>query len=212
MKTMLTFLLFGCWWISSGQSTTLSDEEILEFLKKKKRTWKDMNIPFKDGQVLYDLIIENEYKHIVEIGTSTGHSTIWLAWAASKTGGKVITIEIDERRHLEALRNLEQVGLSQFVDARLEDAHKLVPLLTTPIDFVFSDADKRWYTQYFKDIDPKLSIGGCFTAHNASTRMDGIKEFLEHVYRQENYETHIDRTSSSGILISFKKSERHAKN
>jgi predicted O-methyltransferase YrrM len=67
-----------------------------------------MNIPARDGQLLYDLIIKGNYKSALEIGTSTGHSGIWIAWALSKTGGKLITIEIDPDRHREALRNFRE--------------------------------------------------------------------------------------------------------
>ena len=70
-----------------------------------------MNIPASDGQLLYDLIIKGNYKSALEIGTSTGHSGIWIAWALSKTGGKLITIEIDEERYKTALENFRKVGL-----------------------------------------------------------------------------------------------------
>ena len=50
--------------------------------------------PGEDGPVLYDLIIKNTYTRALELGTSTGHSSIWFAWALSKTGGKLITIEL----------------------------------------------------------------------------------------------------------------------
>ena len=111
-----------------------------------------MNVSEGDGQVLYDLIIENNYKKALEIGTSTGHSAIWIAWALSKTGGKLITIEINERRHKEAMANFQEAGLSEYIDARLADAHQLVHELEGPFDFVFIDADKGWYKNYFIDI------------------------------------------------------------
>jgi predicted O-methyltransferase YrrM len=149
--------------------------------------------------------VKNNYKSGLEIGTSTGHSTIWQAWALSKTGGKIITIEIDEGRHKTALENIEKAGLSKYVDARLGDAHQLVKELNGPFDFVFSDADKDWYLQYFKDIDPKLKAGGCFTAHNVLNAYGNIGEFLEYVNSKPNYTTTIDRSSSSGISISYKK-------
>ena len=157
------------------------DEKVHAFLTKNKSKWRDLNVPYEDGQVLHDLIVQNKYKSALEIGTSTGHSTIWIAWALSKTGGKLITIEIDEERHNEALENLKAVGLSEFVDARLADAHELVKTLKGPFDFVFSDADKGWYTQYFKDVEPKLSIDGCFTAHNVNNNFGGIREFMDYV-------------------------------
>jgi hypothetical protein len=93
----------------------------------------------------------------------------WGAWALSKTGGKLIPIEIDAGLHRKALQNFKAAGVEAFIDARRADAHQLVRELKGPFDFVFLDADKEWYTQYFKDLDPKLVNGGCFTAHNAAT-------------------------------------------
>jgi predicted O-methyltransferase YrrM len=142
-----------------------------------------------------------------EIGTSTGHSAIWIAWALSKTGGKLITIEIHEGRYREALENFEEAGLSGFVDARLADAHELVPELEGPFDFVFVDADKDWYTNYLRAVLPKLEVDGCFTAHNVSGgRMRGISGFLEELESTPNLETEIVRASRSGISISYKRS------
>ena len=122
----------------------------------------------------------------------------------SKTGGKLITIEIDERRHRQAQENFEAAGVTPFVDARLADAHQLVKDLPGPFDFVFSDADKDWYTQYFKDLDGKVAVGGCFTAHNVLDGLSGISAFLDYVRSRPNYETTIDRTSRSGISVSCK--------
>ena len=105
-----------------------------------------------------------------------------------KTGGKLTTIEIDPSRHAEALRNFEEAGVAALVDARLADAHELVKQLPGPFDFVFSDADKDWYLQYFKDVDPKLEVGGCFTAHNVlRSGGGGAGAFLEYVKTLPNY-------------------------
>jgi len=180
------------------------DARVRQFLEKARGDWRDQNVPFEDGQVLHDLIVAKRFTRALEIGTSTGHSAIWIAWALSKTGGRLVTIEIDERRHRTALRNFEAAGVAPYIDARLADAHALVKELAGPFDFVFSDADKDWYTQYFKDIDPKLAPGGCFTAHNVLNRFAGVDAFVRYVEAQPGYETTIDRTSRSGISISCK--------
>lgn len=200
---ILSILLFCLATAAVGQ--TVSDERVQKFLDENRDSWRDLNVPYEDGKVLFDLIVKNNYKSALEIGTSTGHSTIWLAWALSKTGGKLITIEIDEGRHRQAVENLRKVGLSHIVDARLADAHTLVKELPGPFDFVFSDADKGWYIQYFKDVDPKLKSGGCFTAHNVRNNFGGTKEFVDYISALKNYETTIDKTSRSGISISYKK-------
>jgi len=184
------------------------DEKVRLFLASQRGKWVDWNVPEVDGKVLYDLIIKNNYQKAVEIGTSTGHSAIWMAWALSKTGGKLITIEIDKGRYKKALANFRKAGLSDYIDARLADAHQLVEELKGPVDFVFSDADKEWYKNYFIALAPKLEVGGCFTAHNAAGNWGGIKAFIDYVQSQPNFNTTINRSSSSGISISYKVAEK----
>ena len=188
------------------------DAKVKKFLSDNSGQWYDLNIPVSDGELLYNLIIKGKYRSALEIGTSTGHSGIYIAWALSKTGGKLITIEINERRHRTALENFKKAGLSEYVDARLADAHSLVKELKGPFDFVFSDADKDWYKNYFGDVDPKLIVGGCFTTHNISERGMGgrggySRPYLEYVRGLKNYETTLN-TSGGGMLISYKKSQK----
>lgn len=203
------FLMIGAQLIVLAQKPEMHtdlDRRVEKFLNENRTKWRDWNVPYEDWKVLYDLIIKNNYKRALEIGTSTGHSAIWMAWALSKTGGKLISIEIDENRYRTALQNFKKAGVDAFIDARLADAHQLVRELDGPFDFVFSDADKEWYLQYFKDLDPKLAVGGCFTAHNVPKAFGGIKEFLYYIRKLPNYQTTIDRSSSAGISISYKKS------
>jgi len=207
----ISFIFFSSLLINSalGEEAKINinlDSKVRRFIESHRGQWVDWNIPEVDGKVLYDLIIQNNYKKAVDIGTSTGHSAIWMAWALSKTGGKLITIETHEGRYKEALANFKEAGLTEYIDARLADAHQLVKKLEGPFDFVFSDADKEWYKNYFVALAPKLEVGGCFTAHNVSWRSNrGIKEFLDYVLSLPNFETRIDRSSQQGISISYKK-------
>ena len=187
---------------------TKLDKKIKAFLEDNASNWRDMNVPLSDGKVLYDIILKNNYTNAVEIGTSTGHSAIWIAWALSKTGGKLITIEIDKARYLQAQANFKKAGVLKYIDVRLADAHELVPQLEGEYDFVFSDADKYWYKNYFIAMDPKLKVGGCFTAHNTAMRANGIRDFLEYIESLDNYETFFEESSRSGISISYKRSSK----
>ena len=189
------------------------DEKVKKFLDSHAGRWRDMNVPVSDGQALYDIIVKNKYKSALEIGTSTGHSSIWIAWALSKTGGKLITVEINEARHKEALANFREAGVMDYIDARLADAHQLVPELKGPFDFVFSDADKDWYKNYFVAVDPNLKVGGCFTAHNvwesrgsSNAGLTGTAEFYSYIRNLPNYETTVI-SSGNGLSVSYKKSE-----
>jgi predicted O-methyltransferase YrrM len=171
-----------------------------------------MNVAEADGRILYDLVLENKCTRALEIGTSTGHSGIWIAWALSKTGGKLITVDIDEGRHREAVANFREAGLEAFIDARLADAHELVPALPGPFDFVFCDADKDWYKNYFTAVLPKLTVGGVFTAHNVSQRGGrggwGSASFVEYVLSLPFMETTFAEGSWAGLSISVKRAEK----
>jgi protein-L-isoaspartate O-methyltransferase len=130
--------------------TKAFDDNVRETLDSHNRSWGGMNVPEADGKALYDIIIKHGYKSALEIGTSNGYSGLWIAWALSKTGGKLITLEIDKGRYEEALEYFRKAGLSKFIDARLGNAHDIVPALPGSFDFVFCDADKEWYENYLR--------------------------------------------------------------
>ncbi len=198
--------------VPAGQAGEALDRKVRAFLDKHAGEWRDMNVPDADGKILYDLVLKNKYTRALEIGTSTGHSGIWIAWALSKTGGKLITVDIDEGRYREALANFREAGLDAFIDARLADAHELVPALPGPFDFVFCDADKDWYKNYFVAVLPKLVVGGCFTAHNVSARMRsrgwGSGDFVEHVLGLPFMKTTFAEGSWAGMSVSYKRAEK----
>jgi caffeoyl-CoA O-methyltransferase len=122
----------------------------------------------------------------------------------------LITVEINERRHRQALENFEAAGLSEFIDARLGDAHEIVPALEGPFDFVFSDADKNWYKNYLIAVLPKLEIGGCYTTHNVYMGRYGRRgssgDYLDYLLGLPNMETTVD-SRGNGLSISYKKSK-----
>jgi caffeoyl-CoA O-methyltransferase len=181
------------------------DQRVRRFLDEHEGQWHDLNVPAVDGQTLHDIVVKNRYTRALEIGTSTGHSGIWIAWALSKTGGKLITVDIDERRHRQALANFEAAGLSRFIDARLADAHELVPALAGPFDFVFSDADKDWYRNYLDAVLPKLAAGGCYATHNVGGRRGGASDaYLAYLRSLPSLETTVD-TRGAGMAISYKR-------
>ena len=190
-----------------AQDQAALDARVQRFLDERAGQWRDMNVPVVDGRTLHDLIVRHKYTRALEIGTSTGHSGIWIAWALSKTGGRLITLDVDERRHREALANFEAAGVAKYIDARLGDAHALVPALPGPFDFVFSDADKDWYRNYFEAVLPKLTVGGCYATHNVGGRrggMGGSADYLAFLQSLPNVETTVD-TRGGGMAISYKR-------
>lgn len=224
MSKLILALIVSCFIIASGVSTSrsnaesvVSDAQVQKVLDSHRSSWGGMNVPEADGKALYDLVLQHKYKNALEIGTSNGYSGLWIAWALSKTGGKLITLEIDKGRHEEALAYFRQAGLEKFIDARLGDAHELVPALPGPFDFIFCDADKDWYINYLKAALPKIPVGGCFAAHNVSEysgwgrrgRGGPGRDFLEFARSFSNLDTKVlDIAGSGGLTVSYKKAEK----
>ncbi len=203
---ILPLLWQAVWMLNRTVLADAVDDKVQAFLDEERGRWRDLNVPFSDGRLLHDLIIERSFKRGFEIGTSTGHSTVWIAWAMRKTGGKLITVEIDAERQAVAKRNIEEIGLGDYVEFLLGDAHELTPAQTGAFDFVFSDADKEWYVQYFKDLQPKLTPNACFTAHNISNRWGRgwVKEYLDYVNSVPDMTTRVD-SSGGGVAITCKR-------
>jgi predicted O-methyltransferase YrrM len=100
--------------------------------------------------------------------------------------------------------NFERAGVAPYIDARLADAHELVKEIEGPFDFVFSDADKDWYRQYFIDVAPKMAPGGCYVTHNVGMRHMG-GDYMEFLKTRPDFETTIERSRTTGISVSYKK-------
>ena len=124
--------------------------------------------------IFYNILLKNmDAKKILEIGMSVGYSTIWFAEAISKkTDGKIITIDQDKPKIERAKRNFEAANLSDFIDIRHGDALKVLLDINNEsnssesFDFVFIDADKERYIQYFDVILPMVKPGGLIGADN----------------------------------------------
>jgi len=124
--------------------------------------------------IFYNILLQSmDAKKILEIGMSAGYSTIWFAEAISKkTGGKIITIDQDKKKIERAKRNFEDAGLSDLIDIRNGDALEVILDIknesnsSESFDFVFIDADKERYIQYFDAILPMVKPGGLIGADN----------------------------------------------
>jgi len=182
------------------------DERVRAFLDSRSGRWHDLNIPAVDGRLLHDLIVERGYKRALEIGTSTGHSGVWIGWALSKTGGRLLTLEIDEGRNAQARANFAEAGLADRIEARLGDAHDIVPELRGPYDFVFLDADKEGNLEYARERRPTLAKGGCLAVHNMFGRGRGwTREYWDFMAGRADVETRVETRSAGGLVLSFKK-------
>jgi predicted O-methyltransferase YrrM len=118
------------------------------------------------GQLMNILVKEAKAQTILEIGTSHGYSTVWLAEAARATGGKVITLDVHAGKQEYARGALSKAGLASFVEFKLGDARESIAALPGPIDFVLLDLWKDLYLPCFDLFYPKLGAGAMVVADN----------------------------------------------
>ena len=189
----------------TGPFEGMENSKVLPMLKDLPYEHGGWNIEASDGRYLYDLITKNGYTNGLEVGTSNGYSTLWLGLAFKQTGGGIITIEINENRANEARQNFKKAGLDNVIASRLNNALKDIPNLEGPFDFVFLDAAKSDYLEYLRMLKPKLDRGGVITAHNVINLQSGMKDFLDAIKTDPDFETEIVETSSHGISVSFYK-------
>jgi predicted O-methyltransferase YrrM len=134
-----------------------------------------MSVPMQDGRMLRLLTEAVGAKNVVEIGTSTGYSGLWLCLALRSTGGQLTTLEIDRQRAAMAREHFKEAGVEKMVTVVEGDAHEQVTKLKGPIDVVFIDADKEGYLDYLNKLLPLVRPGGLILAHNVDTASDYVK-------------------------------------
>lgn len=163
------------------------------------------NVPRTDGQFLNMLVKISRSRHVLEVGTSNGYSAIWICLALEETDGHLTTIEIDPERVKLAKENLKRAGLDHRVTFLEGDAHKIVPTLEGPFDFVFLDADKGREQDYFGYLYPKkLLPGAIIMVHNAIRMRRAMQRYLDMISAHPEFDTlMVSTTLDDGFAVSY---------
>ena len=130
------------------------------------------------AELLGILIRARNAQRILELGTSSGYSTIWLADASEATGGKVVSVDADPERTKLARKNLERVLLVDRVELRTEDAE--FTLRNSPAnawDFIFLDAERPAYPGYLADLMRVLDERGLLAIDNVVSHAHELIDF-----------------------------------
>jgi predicted O-methyltransferase YrrM len=163
-----------------------------------------MSVPEDDGRILRVLAESLGAKHVVELGTSVGYSSIWLGLGLQRTGGKLTTFEIDAGRAAKARENFKRAGMDQIITLVFGDAHETVKQLKDPIDLMFLDADKEGYIDYLNKLLPLVRPGGLIVAHNINQRQ-ADPAYVKAITTNPNLETLFLNLETSGISVTMKK-------
>jgi caffeoyl-CoA O-methyltransferase len=158
------------------------------------------SVPAADGRMLRVLAEAVNARNVVEIGTSTGISGLWLCLALDRTGGRLDTFELDAGRAAAARRHFQRAGVERLVNVVEGDAHRNLKSVKGPIDLAFIDAEKSGYVDYLHLLLPLVRPGGLILAHNVNM----VPEYVDAVRRNPELET-VYCTAGGGMAVTLKK-------
>ncbi len=176
-------------------------ESVLKRLEKTAE--KYTNIAPENGQFLSILIRSIQARNVLEVGTSNGYSTIWLAAALKQTKGRLITLEFDQKRAEEAQAHLREVGLDSIVEIRVGNALDEIPNCDATFDLVFLDAEKNEYRRYLELVLPNIRPGGLIVADDTVTMRDEMPDYVEFVFNTPLLHS-VDIPLDDGVILSYK--------
>ena len=132
------------------------------------------------GELLYILAAATKAKRILELGTATGYSAIYLAKACEPFNGFVVTLENDGGMAARAQQNFQQAGVSDRIEIHVANALEVLPQLQESFDFIFLDIEKQDYAKVLPDCQRLLIKGGLLVADNVGFK--DADEFNRTVY------------------------------
>jgi predicted O-methyltransferase YrrM len=171
--------------------------------RETDRARKMLNLEPETAKLLSILVRSSRAKRVLEIGTSNGYSTIYLASAVAETGGKVISIERNPDKQSMARDNLSRAGLLEYIDLRLGDATTIVGELDGPFDFVFFDADRTSAAEQVGLLLPKLAPAVLMLADNALSHPAEIAGYLSAIAGLEGFE-HMIVPVGKGLSLAYR--------
>jgi predicted O-methyltransferase YrrM len=185
-------------------AASAEERRALAVLDEVYRNHRYLSVPEPDGRLLRVLVESIGARHVVELGTSTGYSGLWILLGLAKTGGRLTTYEIDRGRHEMARGNFEKAGVLARATLVLGDAHAEATKLKEPIDLLFIDADKEGYPDYLKKLGPLVRAGGLIAAHNMASPPPDLR-YVEAVTTHPAYETVFLNMHDAGMGVTLKK-------
>lgn len=183
----------------------LYDEFKQHDARQSDRLRRYRNIEAESAKLLGMLVRTQQSKQILEIGTSTGYSTLWLAEAAKSIGGKVQTLEINAFRSAQAKKYAEEFRLERFIDFWVGDASDYLAQATESYDLILLDAERGCYVSYWNDLKRLLQFSGnTLIVDNVISHAAEVKDFLELIKADENYMSTILPVGAGLCLVVLK--------
>ena len=187
-------------------------EEILSNLEKTKNSF--WNLDRECANFLNTLIKIKNAKNVLEIGTSNGYSGIWILEALKETKGKLTTVEYWEKRQSVARANFSKCVPEVYAESKIGAAVIVLEDMLDEIkqnkrekfDFVFIDANKKEYIEYFELIDKMINKGSVILADNILTHYKKVEDYVNALFDNPSYQSQI-LPFGAGMMLSYKISD-----
>jgi predicted O-methyltransferase YrrM len=182
--------MVGLLYLTKESEAMLNEKDMHAFLDKlytqgqhndkstQERSRKMLNLEPETAQLIALLVRSSRRTQILEIGTSNGYSTTWLAWALAATGGRLASIDREQHKQVQADENLRRAGLRERVELRCGNASEIVAQLDGPFDCVFFDADRYSAPEQLALLLPKLAPDVFLLADNVLSHPQEIAGYL----------------------------------
>ncbi|RTR02450.1 O-methyltransferase [Halomonas nitroreducens] len=149
-----------------------------------------LNITPDTGEFLGVLVRATGARQILEVGTSNGYSTLWLAEAALDTGGRVTTVEWATDKWVKAGENFAAAGVDGVVESLHADAEKVLERQDeASLELIFLDADRARYPDWWPMLRRVLCPGGLLVMDNATSHAEEVAPFVELVQADPAFAT-----------------------
>jgi predicted O-methyltransferase YrrM len=155
-----------------------------------ERPRRMLNITRDTGEFLSVLVRATSARRVLEIGTSNGYSTLWLASAAGATGGAVTTVELSDYKVSLAQQNFSRSGLAASITLVQDDAGRVLERAAdASFDLVFLDAERPEYPGWWPHLKRVLRPGGLLVVDNATSHPEQMAPFVALVKADTDFTT-----------------------
>uniref|UniRef100_A0A7C3V397 O-methyltransferase n=1 Tax=Desulfobacca acetoxidans TaxID=60893 RepID=A0A7C3V397_9BACT len=161
-------------------------DDLLRTLEEEARKERIPIIGPLVGELLFILARATKARQILELGTATGYSAIYLGRGCLPEDGRVITLELDGNMAARAQANIVRAGLGDRVEVKVGHALRLMEDMTGPFDLIFMDIDKESYLPALDHCQRLLRIGGLLVADNVG--FAGAQDFNREIFRRPEWQ------------------------
>lgn len=174
-------------------------------LKQADRLHRYRNIEPESGRFLSMLIRAQQSKNILEIGTSTGYSTLWLAEAARHTQAMITTLEIDAERVDQAKQYAIEMDLADLIDFKVIDAQVYLEEEQEIFDFILLDAERDAYVNYWLHLMRLLKAkSGLLIVDNVISHAAEVEEFIVLIQQDPRFIMSIVPIGAGLLMVGFR--------